>query len=45
MAKWLPPSSFTGKVRDMKAEVGGSYSMSFTNLTTRQSHFFGRTYL
>ena len=41
MAKWLPPHGFTGKVHHIKAEVGGTYKMSFTNLTTGQSHSFG----
>ena len=41
MAKWLPPHGFTGKVHHIKAEVGGTYKMSFTNLTTKQSHSFG----
>jgi uncharacterized protein YndB with AHSA1/START domain len=41
MAKWLPPHGFTGKVHHIKAEVGGTYKMSFTNFTTGQSHSFG----
>ncbi len=41
MAKWLPPHGFTGKVHEIKAEVGGTYRMSFTNLTTGNSHSFG----
>jgi uncharacterized protein YndB with AHSA1/START domain len=41
MAKWLPPHGFTGKVHQIKAEVGGSYKMSFTNLTTGQTQSFG----
>ena len=45
MAKWLPPNGFTGKVHKMDARVGGSYKMSFTNLTTQQSHSFGGEYL
>jgi len=45
MAKWLPPHGFTGKVYQMDAEVGGSWRMSFTNFTTRQSHSFGGKYL
>ena len=45
MAKWLPPHGFTGKVHQIKAEVGGTYKMSFTNLTTGQSHSFGGRYL
>lgn len=45
MAKWLPPHGFTGKVHHIKAEVGGSYKMSFTNFTTGHSHSFGGEYL
>jgi uncharacterized protein YndB with AHSA1/START domain len=41
MAKWLPPNGFTGKVHSIRAEVGGTYRMSFTNLTTGHSHSFG----
>lgn len=41
MAKWLPPHGFTGKVHELKAEVGGTYRMSFTNFTTGHSHSFG----
>ena len=45
MAKWLPPNGFTGKVHQIKAEVGGTYKMSFTNLTTGHSHSFGGEFL
>jgi uncharacterized protein YndB with AHSA1/START domain len=45
MAKWLPPHGFTGKVHQIKAEVGGTYRMSFTNLTTGQSHSFGGEFI
>jgi uncharacterized protein YndB with AHSA1/START domain len=45
MAKWLPPHGFTGKVHHIKPEVGGTYRMSFTNLTTGNSHSFGGEYL
>jgi len=45
MAKWLPPHGFTGKVHQIKAEVGGTYRMSFTNLTTGHSHSFGGEFL
>jgi uncharacterized protein YndB with AHSA1/START domain len=43
--KWLPPHGFTGQVHQMEARVGGTYRMSFTNFTTRQSHSFGGKYL
>jgi uncharacterized protein YndB with AHSA1/START domain len=45
MAKWLPPNGFTGKVHHVRAEVGGTYRMSFTNFTTGRSHAFGGEYL
>jgi uncharacterized protein YndB with AHSA1/START domain len=45
MAKWLPPHGFTGKVHQMKAEVGGTYKMSFTNFTTGNTHSFGGEFL
>jgi len=45
MAKWLPPNGFTGKVHHINAKVGGSYKMSFTNLTTGQGHSFGGEFL
>ena len=45
MAKWLPPHGFTGKVHSIKAEVGGTYRMSFKNLTTGHSHSFGGEFL
>jgi len=45
MAKWLPPHGFTGKVHHLKAEVGGTYRMSFTNFTSGHAHAFGGTYL
>ena len=45
MAKWLPPHGFTGRVHHIKAEVGGTYKMSFTNLTTGSSHSFGGEFL
>jgi len=45
MAKWLPPHGFTGRVHHLKAEVGGTYRMSFTNFSTGHGHTFGGTYL
>ena len=44
-AKWLPPNGFTGKVHENDARVGGSYRMSFTNLSNGQSHSWGGTYV
>lgn len=45
MAKWLPPHGFTGRVHSIDVRVGGTFRMSFTNLTTAQSHAFGGEYL
>lgn len=45
MAKWLPPNGFTGHVHHLDAKVGGSFKMSFTNLTSGNSHSFGGKYL
>lgn len=44
-AKWLPPHGFVGTVHEMDSRVGGRYKMSFTNLTTGNSHSFGGEYL
>ena len=44
LSKWLPPYGFTCAVHEMKAEVGGTYRMSFTNFTTGNSHSFGGQY-
>lgn len=43
--KWLPPHGFTGKVHAHDPRVGGTYRMSFTNLSTGGSHAFGGEYL
>jgi uncharacterized protein YndB with AHSA1/START domain len=45
MAKWLPPHGFTGKVHHFDPRIGGTYRMSFTNLSTGRSHAFGGTFL
>jgi uncharacterized protein YndB with AHSA1/START domain len=45
MAKWLPPNGFTGRVHHVEPKVGGSYRMSFTNLSTGQCHAFGGEYV
>ena len=45
LARWLPPNGFTATVQHMDATVGGTFRMSFTNFTTRQSHSFGGEYL
>lgn len=45
LVKWMPPNGFTGKVHHIVPKVGGTYRMSFTNITTGQTHTFGGTYL
>ena len=45
LVKWLPPHGFTAKMHSQDARVGGSYKMSFTNLSTGSSHAFGGEYL
>jgi uncharacterized protein YndB with AHSA1/START domain len=45
LAKWLPPHGFTCTVHHLDPKVGGGNRMSFTNLTTGQSHSFGGEYL
>jgi uncharacterized protein YndB with AHSA1/START domain len=45
LVKWMAPNGFTARVHQMDAKVGGGYRMSFTNLSTGQSHFFGGEYL
>ncbi|HYJ90974.1 MAG TPA: SRPBCC family protein [Pyrinomonadaceae bacterium] len=45
MVKWLPPNGFTGKVHEIDARVGGTYKMSFTNMTTGNGHSFGGEFL
>lgn len=44
-AKWLPPNGFFATVHSMEPKVGGSYKMSFTNLTTGNSNSFGGQYV
>jgi uncharacterized protein YndB with AHSA1/START domain len=45
MAKWLPPNGFTGRVQQVDARVGGTFKMSFTNLSTGKSESFGGEFL
>ncbi len=44
IAKWLPPYGFTCKVRQMDAQVGGTYKMSFSNFSSSHGHSFGGVY-
>ncbi len=45
MAKWLPPFGFTGRFHHFEAKVGGTFRMSFTNLSSGNVHSFGGEYL
>ncbi|HEY4934820.1 MAG TPA: SRPBCC family protein [Terriglobales bacterium] len=45
MCKWLPPNGFTGTMHQLEPKVGGTFKMSFTNFSNRQSHSFGGEYL
>ena len=45
VAKWLPPHGSICTVHHMEPRVGGTFKMSFTNLTTQQRHSFGGEYL
>jgi len=45
LAKWLPPNGFTGKVHHLEARVGGTYKMSFTNLSSGRNETFGGKFL
>jgi uncharacterized protein YndB with AHSA1/START domain len=45
LVRWLPPDGFFGTIHHMDAKVGGTFRMSFTNMTTMHSHAFGGEYL
>jgi uncharacterized protein YndB with AHSA1/START domain len=45
MAKWLPPHGFVCTVDHLKAEVGGTFRMTFTNFSTGNGHSFSGEYL
>ena len=45
MCKWLPPFGFTCTAHHLEPKVGGTFKMSFTNFTNKQSHSFGGEYL
>ncbi len=44
-AKWILPNGFYAIVHSMDPKVGGTYKMSFTNLTTGGGHSFGGKYV
>lgn len=44
-AKWLPPHGFTCTVHHLDAKVGGTFKMTFTNLSSGKSHTFGGKYV
>ena len=45
IASWLPPYGFICTVHEMNVQEGGTYSMSFQNFTTGNSHSFGGKYV
>lgn len=45
MARWLPPNGFFAHMYQQEVKEGGSYRMSFTNVTTQGESFFGGRYL
>jgi uncharacterized protein YndB with AHSA1/START domain len=45
LVKFMPPHGFTATVHHLDVTVGGTYRMSFTNLTTGDTHSFGGEYL
>ncbi len=45
LPKWLPPHGYTCRVHHLEPRVGGTFRMSFTNLSTQQAHAFGGSYL
>ncbi|HWU45068.1 MAG TPA: SRPBCC family protein [Bdellovibrio sp.] len=45
LAKWIPPKGFFATIHSMESRVGGSYKMSFTNLTMGNSHSSGGKYV
>lgn len=45
LCRWLPPCGFLGRIEHMDPKVGGGYRMSFTNFSTRQSHWFESKFL
>lgn len=44
LVKWMAPHGFTAEVHHIDVRPGGSYRMSFTNLTTGKVHSFGGVY-
>lgn len=45
IASWLPPYGFICTVHEMNVQEGGTYSMSFQNFSTGNSHSFGGKYV
>ncbi len=44
LVKWMAPHGYTAEVHHIDVRPGGSYRMSFTNLTTGKVHSFGGVY-
>lgn len=45
LAKWMPPSGYTGRIDKLEPRVGGSWHGSFTSIDKKESHSFGGKYL
>jgi len=44
LARWIAPDGYTCTVHHIDVKVGGTFKMSFTNFTTKNSHSFGGEY-
>lgn len=45
LAKWMPPSGYTGRIDRLEPHIGGSWHGSFTSIDKKESHSFGGKYL
>jgi uncharacterized protein YndB with AHSA1/START domain len=45
LCKWMPPNGFVARIQHLDVRPGGTYKMSFINLTNGTEHHFGGTYL
>lgn len=43
--RWLPPDGFYATAHHMDFKTGGTFRMSFTNMTSGNTHSFSGTYL
>lgn len=45
LAKWIAPDGFACTVHHLEPKIGGTYTASFRNFTTGNSHTFGGEYI